>query len=78
MYQQIDLSAPVRKFTKGADYELRLLDRSGNSIRIYRARHVSDDDARRMILDMRGVEYHRFEIWRGMTKVCEGPALIIS
>jgi len=77
MLQQIDLSAPVRGFMGGADYELRLLDHSGGTIRLYRARHASDDDARRMLLDIRGIDYHRFEIWRGMTKVCEGPALIV-
>lgn len=77
MLQQIDLSAPVRKFTAGADYELRLLDRGGHTARVYRARHSSEDDARRMVLDIRGVDYHRYEIWRGMTKLCEGPALIV-
>ncbi|HEY8949994.1 MAG TPA: hypothetical protein VIM56_14005 [Rhizomicrobium sp.] len=77
MLQQIDVGAPLRKFLGGADYELRLLDSKGGTIRVYRARHASEEDARRMLLDIRGIDYHRFEIWRGMAKVCEGPALIV-
>jgi hypothetical protein len=72
-----DLGAPARRFVSGADYELRLLDRAGHTVRVYRARFASDEDAKRMILDIRGVDYHRFEIWRGMTKISEGKALII-
>jgi len=77
MLQHIDLSRPVRKFTSGEEYELRLLNKASGTVRVYRARHASVEDARRMLLDIRGVDYHRFEIWRGMEKVHEGPALIV-
>lgn len=78
MLQRIDIAAPVRDFANGGhDYELRLLNQKGETVRIYRARHASDEAAKLMLLDIRGVDYHRFEIWRDMAKVHEGPALIV-
>ena len=78
MLQHIDIAAPIRRFANGGeDYALRLLNAKGEPVRTYRARLASDEDAKRMLLDIRGVDYHRFEIWRGVTRVHEGPALIV-
>jgi len=80
MHQQFDLQKPIRRFfvaREGADYELRLLDQKGDTVRIYRAHHASIDDAKRMLLDIRNVDYSRFELWRGMSKLDEGPAFIV-
>ena len=80
MRQQIDLREPVRPFIavrQGADYELRLLDSRGATVRIYRAHHAGAEDAKRMLLDIRNVDYQRYELWCGMAKIDEGPALIV-
>lgn len=61
----------------GAEYELRLLDRNGHTTRVFRSRQPSDNDARNVILRIRDVDYSRYELWRGMTKIDEGPAFVI-
>lgn len=61
----------------GAEYELRLLDRDGRIVRVFRSRQPGDDAARAIILSIRNVDYSRYELWRGMTKIDGGPAFVI-
>ncbi|HEV2563098.1 MAG TPA: hypothetical protein VGT78_13250 [Rhizomicrobium sp.] len=53
-------------------YELRLLNRDGGMTLFYIAQCASDDDAKDHLQRIKDKRYHRYELWQGQRKICEG------
>src|SRR3569833_1215622 len=58
------------------DYDLRLIGDDGRS-NVMRFARASDAAANEVILSVRE-PYARYELWRGMEKIAEGPRFVIG
>jgi len=58
-------------------YELRLMEADGRTVGLY-SFHSSDDEHARASIFAISEPYARYEIWRGMEKIAEGPRFICA
>lgn len=54
-------------------YEVRLLDQRARPVKIYQLRCRSESEARMTLQSLRDESCVRYELWLGITKLCEGP-----
>jgi len=70
------MQALVKDSPAVCDYDLRLIGDDGRS-NVMRFARASDAAAREVILSVRE-PYARYELWRGMERIAEGPRFVIG
>jgi hypothetical protein len=63
--------APLR------EYELRLIAGDGKPPNVLRFTRATDEAASQFVLTVKE-PYERFELWRGMDKIADGPRFVIG
>lgn len=58
-------------------YEMRLTNKRGKTTLVYNVECADDQQAREKILTLEDIHYVRYEIWRGMDLLAEGPQFIV-
>jgi len=59
------------------EYELRLIGADAGSPNVLRFTRTTDEAANEFVLTIKE-PYERFELWRGMEKIADGPRFVIG